>query len=150
MTNKKTIFLDCDGVVADWIAGAERLVGYRLSNPKQFYPEQDWIKIKNHELVFLTAVPNYNDMPWAFYDKVLWAQQHFSDIPVHFGPHRDQKQNRSAPGNILVDDHPDNCTQWEAKGGTAVNVPVGNEIHGLEELQQLFDRKRSLRNLSQM
>ena len=179
MTNKKTIFLDCDGVVADWIAGAERLVGYRLSNPKQFYPEQDWIKIKNHErmfldlplmplanqfanlarrfrdeldyeLVFLTAVPNYNDMPWAFWDKVLWAQQHFDDIPVHFGPHRDQKQNRSAPGNILVDDHPDNCTQWEAKGGTAVNVPVGNEIHGLQELQQLFDRKRSLRNLSQM
>jgi 5'(3')-deoxyribonucleotidase len=179
MTNKKILNLDMDGVVADWIGGVEQIIGYRMQDPKQHYPDQDWQKIiqsdrlfrnlpkmpladqfvnlarqfrdeLDYNLVFLTAVPNYNDVPWAFWDKVLWVQERYPDIPVHFGPYSNDKQKQSKPGNILVDDRPDNCTQWETKGGTAVNVPVGNEIQGLQELQQLFDRKRSLRNLSQM
>lgn len=179
MNDNKTIFLDLDGVCADWIAGAERLVGYRLADPKAYYPEQDWIKIKNHErmfldlplmplahqfvnlgrrfrdeldyeLVFLTAIPHYNDMPWAFWDKIQWTQKYFPDIPTHFGPYSENKQTRSKPGNILVDDRPDNCSQWQGKGGTAIHVPVGNEIQGLNNLQKLFDNKLSLRNLAKM
>lgn len=73
-------------------------------------------------LLFLTAVPAKDDIHWAFYDKVLWAQQHFPDIPVHFGPHSYEKQNHCTPGDILVDDRPDNCEQWRAAGGLAFKV----------------------------
>lgn len=74
------------------------------------------------ELLFLTAVPVHDDMPWAFYDKVLWAQDHFPDIPVHFGPHSSDKKNHCLPGDILVDDRPDNCKSWTAAGGISFRV----------------------------
>lgn len=74
----------------------------------------------------------------------------FPDIATHFGPYSENKQTRSKPGNILVDDRPDNCTQWTEKGGTAINVPVGDEQQGLINLQKLFNTKSSLHNLSQM
>ena len=80
------------------------------------------------QLLFLTAVPKDDDVPWAFYDKVLWAQDHFPDIPVHFGPHSwDKHRHFKVAGDILVDDRPDNCAQWRAAGGTAFQV-TGNDL----------------------
>lgn len=149
--NKKTFYLDMDGVVADWNEGAARIVGYHMPNPNAYYPQEDWEKVRNHqrmfldlplmrqanemvglarrfrdeldyELLFLTAVPHYNDIHWAFWDKCLWAQRHFPDIPVHFGPYSGDKQTHCRPGDILVDDRPDNCNRWVATGGIAVHV----------------------------
>lgn len=74
------------------------------------------------QLLFLTAVPAKDDIHWAFYDKVLWAQDHFPDIPVHFGPHSYDKFKHCSAGDILVDDRPDNCAQWREAGGTAFKV----------------------------
>lgn len=147
-----------------------------MADPKQYYPDHDWEKIKaeerlfrhlpkmplgddfvnltrrfrdelDYDLMFLTAIPHYNDVPWAFYDKMLWCQERYPDIPVHFGPYSEDKCRRAAPGNILVDDRPDNCAQWQTCGGIAVNVPVGQEYLGLQELQLIFDNKHSLMNI---
>jgi PAS domain-containing protein len=74
------------------------------------------------QLLFLTAVPHNNDQPWAFSDKVLWAQERFPDIAVHFGPHSTDKWRHCEPGDILVDDRGDNCAAWRAAGGTAFKV----------------------------
>lgn len=146
-----TLFLDMDGVVADWSQGAARIVGYDLRDPNQRYPESDWQKIRNDQrifrdlplmphaeqlvdlarqlrdqrgwqLLFLTAVPHYNDVHWAFWDKIQWAQRYFPDIPVHFGPYSEDKQRHCQSGDILVDDRPDNCARWRAAGGRAVLV----------------------------
>lgn len=73
-------------------------------------------------LLFLTAVPLKDDVPWAFYDKVLWAQEQFPDIPVHFGPHSGDKFRHCNEGDILVDDRPDNCDQWRGAKGIAFKV----------------------------
>lgn len=175
----KTLYLDLDGVCADWTTGVQQLIGYKLQDPKQHYPDHDWQKIKtadrlfktlpkmpladnfvnlarqfrdtlHYELLFLTAIPTYNDMPWAFYDKMTWTQSYYPDIPVHFGPYAQDKQKYSKPNNILVDDRLDNCTQWESKGGIAIHVPYNNEIIGLNNLQQLFNNKQSLNNLKHM
>jgi 5'(3')-deoxyribonucleotidase len=79
-------------------------------------------------LLFLTAVPKNDDVPWAFYDKVLWAQRYFPDIPVHFGPHSlDKFKHCRVKGDILVDDRPDNCAGWRSAGGWAVKVN-GNDL----------------------
>ena len=167
---KKPLFaLDMDGVVADWNQGAANIVGYKLTDPKTYFPASDWQKILasdrifrdlpltehahdfvfwarqfrdelGYDLVFLTAIPHYNDVPWAFWDKMQWAQQYFPDIPVHFGPYSENKQTRSAAGNILVDDRQDNCDQWRAREGTAIKVDIGQEYRAVKELSALYNK----------
>jgi 5'(3')-deoxyribonucleotidase len=85
-------------------------------------------------LLFLTAVPKNDDVPWAFYDKVLWATNYFPDIPVHFGPHSwDKYKHCRVEGDILVDDRPDNCAQWLAAGGLSFKVN-GNDLGSVLDL----------------
>ena len=167
---KKLFALDMDGVVSDWHSGIEQIIGYKSKNPHEHFPPHDWEIIKqahrlfltlplmphayttvntarkfrdnlNYELVFLTALPVYNDMPWAAWDKILWAQHHFPDIPVHFGPYAEDKQRRSAPGNILVDDKPSNCIQWESHGGTAIPVIINEEHTAIQTMEELYEKK---------
>lgn len=166
---KKTFYLDMDGVVADWVAGAAEIIGYELSDPKAYYPPEDWIKIRDnqrmfrnlpkmkhademvdlarkfrdelgYDLMFLTAIPHYNDIHWAFWDKMLWAQERYPDIPVHFGPFSQDKQKHCQPGDILVDDRPDNCEQWARVGGVAVKVDL-DYISALDAVKELFNRQ---------
>ena len=79
------------------------------------------------QLLFLTAVPKNDDMPWAFSDKVLWAMERFPDIAVHFGPHSWDKCRHCKQGDILVDDRASNCEQWANAGGVSFRV-TGNDL----------------------
>ena len=81
-----------------------------------------------------------NDMPWAQYDKVLWVQDHFPDIAVHFGPYSHDKQHHCRPGDILVDDRLTNCIEWRAVGGTAYHVANRDVIVAARALEQNFQR----------
>lgn len=163
---QKTFHLDLDGVVADWITGVAKIVGYELSDPNAYYPPEDWIKIRDnqrmflelpkmkhademvalarkfrdelgYELVFLTAIPHYNDIHWVFWDKMSWVQKYYPDIPVHFGPYSQDKQKHCKPGDILVDDRPDNCDQWTQAGGIAVKVDLDYAL-ALDAVKLLF------------
>ena len=165
----KTLFLDMDGVVADWMTGAAKVVGYEMADPQAYYPPEDWAKVRENqrmfrhlpkmkhadqmvdiarkfrdqcgwELLFLTAVPHYNDIHWAFWDKVLWVQDYYPDIPVHFGPYSGDKAKHCKPGDILVDDRPSNIEEWNNAGGRGIEVKFGelNYIAAMEELGQLL------------
>lgn len=138
-----------DDVVADWKAVAISLVGNWDKEKQERIPDNQWEKLRqhqriyrnlpvrpgaqqliswlttycrnkeNHSLYFLTAVPKGNDVPWAFNDKVLWAQDHFPEIPVFFGPYSVDKAHRCMSGDILIDDRLSNCSAWRAHGGIA-------------------------------
>jgi len=69
------------------------------------------------DLRFLTALPHDYSVPYASYDKVLWATERFERIPVLFGPYSHDKWKHCQPGDILIDDRTSNCVEWENAGG---------------------------------
>jgi 5'(3')-deoxyribonucleotidase len=143
-----TLYLDMDGVVADFDEYAARTLG--LPPSEGIYPEQVWYQLAtnarlyrdliktpyaddlvrqcikfclrhNYDWAFLTAVPKGNDVKWAFYDKVEWAQKYFPGIPVFFGPYSKDKHVHCCTGDILIDDRASNIKEWTAAGGIAVH-----------------------------
>lgn len=158
-----TLYLDMDGVVADFDAYAFAIAGFPPSGG--FYNDEQWAEIaandrlyrdlpktayadllvdackqycqeRNYQLMFLTAVPKGNDMHWSFYDKVQWAGKYFPDIPVHFGPYSKDKHVHCKPGDILIDDRSSNIEEWQVAGGHAIHHK--NDIEAtLRQLQAL-------------
>jgi 5'(3')-deoxyribonucleotidase len=143
------IYLDMDDVVADWIPAARAIVNRDWTYGSDKVSEADWDKVRaktrfyrdlpvkegafelvNYcreavangladDLRFLTALPHNNDVPYACYDKVLWATERFERIPVLFGPYSHDKWRHCTPGDILIDDRTSNCMEWENAGGHA-------------------------------
>ena len=159
-----TLYLDMDGVVADFDEYAEHIIG-PVPGPNGIYPDEQWQKIadnprlyrelkktsyadqlvdecrdlaatKEYNLLFLTAVPKGNDVKWAFYDKIIWAQNYFPGIPVHFGPFSKDKWQHCRPGDILIDDRLSNIEEWRVAGGIAIHHT--NIDATLYELSRLF------------
>jgi 5'(3')-deoxyribonucleotidase len=143
-----------DGVVADFNAYARKVLKHKEFDGHT-WPEQEWRRLrdnprlyrdlektsqadelvdvckkfcleKSYNLLFLTAVPKKNDVPWAFYDKFCWAQQYYPDIPVMFGPYSVDKQLHCVHGDILIDDRPANIQEWNSKGGVAIHYRDGH------------------------
>lgn len=141
------IYIDMDDVVADFMGYARSYLKLHW-NQGEMVPEREWRKLTDNQrlyqdlpvkegaqelvnwcksyaekhncgLYFLTAVPHNNDVPWAFYDKVIWAQLHFPGIPVFFGPYSHDKWQRCTPGDILIDDRRSNNEEWNRQGGRA-------------------------------
>jgi 5'(3')-deoxyribonucleotidase len=141
------IYLDMDDVVADWKLAAEAIVKRSWHNYIERIPDEDWNKVKAKkrfyrdlpikpgayelvefcrnavtigladEVLFLTALPHDFSLPFAAYDKVMWAHERFPDIPVLFGPYSRDKHTHCQPGDILIDDRTSNCEEWKAAGG---------------------------------
>jgi 5'(3')-deoxyribonucleotidase len=139
------INIDMDEVVADFNGYAVGVLGKPPAG--SWLNRSEWVQIRQHQrlyrdlgvlpgaqelvahlrqwtashrgihLRFLTAIPRDNDFPWAFTDKIEWAQRHFPGIPVMFGPYSTDKHHHCQPGDILIDDRDSNCQEWAAAGG---------------------------------
>lgn len=165
--NKQTLHIDMDGVVADWNSYAMKILGSDSLMNNGRWPDKDWARLKScktfyrdlpkmkkadelmnlarrfrdelgWELYMLTAIPHNNDVPECFQHKVEWQQEFFPDVRVHFGPYSQDKKKHCKPGDILVDDRHDNCTDWRLAGGIAVQVTADYDL-ALAELQRQFD-----------
>jgi 5'(3')-deoxyribonucleotidase len=161
-----TIYIDMDGVVADWEALARQVLGTDTLSPEGRWPDHDWARLKAVEhfyrilpkmpmademmnlarrfrdhlgwdLYMLTALPHNDDVPDCAQDKIEWMEEYYPDVKVKFGPYSQDKQKHCNPGDILVDDRTSNIQEWRAAGGHAIHVTNDYKL-ALDQLDLVY------------
>lgn len=132
----RQLYLDCDGVLADFEKGATAVLGMsprafekrhglgrfwaKLARAPDFYfglpllPDAMRLfeTVKHLDPIILTGLPQGN---WAAEQKVRWAK-YFPGTRIITTLARD-KRDHAQPGDVLVDDQLRHAHLWEEAGG---------------------------------
>jgi len=153
---ERRLFLDADGVLADFDLAARELLG---ASPKQYIAEHGrgefWKRLAKAPN-FYGTLPEMPDarrlfdavrhlgptiltgLPlgsWAAPQKVEWAAEHFPGVPIITCLAAD-KHKHMHPGDVLVDDREKHRDAYEAAG--VIFVHHKNAEDSLRQLAKLF------------
>ena len=152
----RQLYLDCDGVLADFDKGATGILGLpprafeerhgigkfwqKLAQAPDFYfslPLMDdamelFAAVKHLNPVILTGLPRGN---WAADQKVRWAAKHFPDTRIITTMARD-KRDHAKEGDVLVDDQERHRRLWEEVGGVFIHHLSARQ--SIEDLRAYF------------
>jgi len=141
MGKQPHLFLDCDGVLADFDAGVKDLLGMdvnrfearhgrgefwkRLARHGNFYGDLEEMPdaqllfraVKHLKPTILTGLPLGK---WAAPQKERWAAEHFPGVPIITTMAR-QKHLHMEKGDVLVDDRENHRKLWEDAGGIFIH-----------------------------
>jgi len=150
------LYLDCDGVLADFDRGASDILSMSPDTFQQRYnPGRFWQKlasapgfyanlplmpgaktlfeaVRHLDPIILTGLPRGN---WAGPQKVQWAAEHFPGMRIITCMAVD-KRRHCREGDVLVDDMLKHRHLWEEAGG--VFVHHRNIEETLAELRPIF------------
>jgi hypothetical protein len=136
----KRLFLDCDGVLADFDTYAEQIFGLPPRKAEeQMGAKRFWCDLQSHDDFYFKlplmpdarelfeAVKYYNPtiltgLPlgdWAEPQKRRWAAVHFPETEMICCSSK-EKRNHMAAGDVLVDDWPRYKHLWEEAGGVFI------------------------------
>jgi 5'(3')-deoxyribonucleotidase len=167
--NNKTIILDMDGVLADFVGGVRELFGmpddwtpkeYEFIEGMGMTPQQFWTRISNRPDFFYNLEPIHDGLYLARrlitegFDVAVATSPPLDpraakDKIQWIGTHlpelsRDffitpRKELLSMSGRILIDDCDANCEKWRERGGTAFLAKQSYSQSGLT-FQQILAR----------
>lgn len=153
------LYLDCDGVLADFDKAGEKLWGMpprdyeakvgtqqfwkELQQTGDFYealekmPYADQLiaSTRSYNPIILTGAPRGD---WAQEQKLRWRDKHFPRIPMVVCQASD-KSKWCKPGDVLVDDREKYKLKWECAGGFWITYSTKNHLECLSKIDYLMD-----------
>jgi hypothetical protein len=138
---RRQIYLDCDGVLADFETSAREILGISSAAfERRHGPGQFWRRLARADGFFehLNLLPDAMDlygavrakapiiltgMPhgkWAEPQKRAWAARHFPGVPM-ITTAAALKREHCHPGDVLVDDRDYHRHLWEKAGGVFIH-----------------------------
>lgn len=136
------IYVDCDGVLADFDAGLEELYGIRgIPDPQTFWehdvkanrfylhlpPIREGLKLLEllrsgtEDVCILTSTGGGTHHMDIAQQKLEWLQEHgVRDLPVAFPVNTKSKATFAHSGRALIDDRAKVCDAWVRKRGDAI------------------------------
>lgn len=154
----KEIFVDLDGVLADFDEKVERLTGLKPDAPEKdqvmwdklekiphFYLDLKlmpgardlWNRVERYQPTILTAVPS-RKTPMQIEsanDKVVWVAQNFGNHVSVIVTLSKLKHTCGKPGDVLIDDRKENIDSWIEMGGIGIlHINVEDTLTQLNNL----------------
>ena len=138
---RRQIYLDCDGVLADFETAARAIFGMSsdefearhgdeafwrtLACADGFFEHLELMPdamtlydaVRDKAPIILTGTPHGD---WAEPQKLRWSQRHFPGVPV-IATLAALKREHCAPGDVLVDDRDQHRGPWEGAGGVFIH-----------------------------
>jgi len=138
---RRQIYLDCDGVLADFETSAQTILGMpsdafedlrgagqfwkRLAAADGFFERLDLLPdarelyeaVKAKAPIILTGMPHGT---WAEPQKRAWAARNFPGVPL-IATTAALKREHCHPGDVLVDDREQHRHLWEDAGGLFIH-----------------------------